>query len=369
MLTWWNRLWVNRYRSCLAAAVLASIAFLIRVSFTGVAGRGAPYMTFFLATTLAASEGGFWPGMIALVLGALFAGLIITPGGWPHLIDPSDPLALTRYLVGGGFVCAVCQALINSRDRAREAEEKLRDSERLLREQRDALQQSNHDLEQFAFVASHDLQEPLRIVNVYAELLVQKMDTASAGELRQYRDFIRTGITKMSSLIRDVLEYSRVIQDEVQKSVADANVAAADALATLSAIVEEARAEVVIESLPIVQAAPAPLVQVFQNLFSNAIKYRRNGVRPVIRVTARVSENTATFEVADNGVGFDPQYASKIFDLFVRLRRDHNEGTGLGLAICKRIVERHGGTIWAESSVGAGTSLFFRLPLATPKNP
>jgi signal transduction histidine kinase len=130
---------------------------------------------------------------------------------------------------------------------------------------------------------------------------------------------------------------------------------------------EESGAEVVIGPLPIVQSVQSPLTQVFQNLLSNAIKYRKHDVRPVIRVTARVKDSAAIFEVCDNGVGFEPRYASKIFELFARLNNDHSDGTGLGLAICKRIIERHGGTIWAESSPGAGTKLSFRLPVAASK--
>ncbi len=366
MSTWWNRLWTNRYRSCLAAAVLAGIALLVRMALNGFAGRGAPYLTFFLATTVSASEGGFWPGLIALIIGGLLAGFIVTPGGWAHLVDPSDPLALLRYLVAGGFVCWVCQALINSRDRARDAEEKLRQSERLLREQRDALERSNRDLEQFAFVASHDLQEPLRIVNIYSDLLLRKLNTAAVDELHQYREFIQTGVTRMSSLIRDVLQYSRVIHGELQISPVDANAAVADAMAALRGLIKEADAEIFIEQLPTVEAALSPLTQVFQNLLSNAIKYRKRDVRPEIRVSAQVKETAAIFEVRDNGIGFEPQYASKIFDLFARLDNDRTEGTGLGLAICKRIIERYGGKIWAESTHGTGARLFFQLPVPVP---
>lgn len=369
MRAWWNRLWINRYRSCLAAAILAGCAFLLRVCLNRIAGRGAPYLTFFLATTITASEGGFWPGVVSLVLGGLLAGLIVTPGGWKHLVDPSDPLALPRYLVGGGFVCWVCQALISSRDRARDAEEKLRQSEGLLRDQRDALQQSNRDLEQFAYVASHDLQEPLRTINIYSELLVRKVNTASPEELKLYRGFIQGAVTRMSSLIRDVLQYSRVIHGEVQVVGADANVCVAHAIEALHAFMEDTGAEVVTDPLPIVRAAQAPLTQVFQNLLSNAIKYRRGDIPPLIRVTARATENMATFQVCDNGIGFDSQYAAKIFDLFARLNRDGNEGTGLGLAICKRVIERYGGTIWAESSPGVGTKIFFQLPMANPQAP
>ncbi|HEY4085298.1 MAG TPA: ATP-binding protein [Bryobacteraceae bacterium] len=228
-----------------------------------------------------------------------------------------------------------------------------------------SLERSNRDLEQFAFVASHDLQEPLRIISIYSDLLLRKTNTASPDELRQYREFIQEGVKRMSSLIRDVLQYSRVIHGELQISPVDANIAVAEALKALRTSVEEADAEIAIEPLPTVQAALYPLIQVFQNLLSNAIRYRRSNVPPIIRIAARINEDVAIFEVSDNGAGFDQQYATKVFDLFTRLDNKRDGGTGLGLAFCKRVIERYGGRIWAESAAGVGTKLFFQLPLET----
>lgn len=366
MFHWWHSLWASPGRARLAAVVLAVAALLIRFPLIGIAGTKALYLTFFLATATSASQGGIWPGLISLILGGLFSGFLVKAGGWGHIIDPSDPDGLLRYFVAGAFVCWICQALIASRDRALAAERRLTESEHLLRTQAAALQRSNRDLEQFAFVASHDMQEPLRMINIYSELLVRKAGGTHAEELRIYCDPIRTGVEKMENLIRDLLRYSQVIHGEPEVSIIDAGATVESAMQAVRAAADEAGARIIVETLPAVYAAESALTQVFQNLLSNAIKYRKQNVSPVIRISAQVREGTAVFEVSDNGIGFEPQMASKIFGLFTRLNGAQYEGTGLGLAICKSIVERFGGSIWAESEPGIGTKFFFRLPAAIP---
>lgn len=365
MLRWWHRIWADRRWAWLIAAGLAVAALLIRLLLNRLTGNAAPYLTFFLAAAISAWQGGLWPGIAALVLGGLFETLFFPSGGGVHIIDPADQYGPVRYLVAGGFVCWICQALIASRDKARAAEQRLRESESLLRAQADALRQSNSDLEQFAFVASHDMQEPLRMVNIYSELLLRNLDTATPEQMKTYRSFIQSGVSRMENLIRDLLRYSRVIHGELEVSVVDANAAAAEALEAVRAAMDESAADVVIGNLPAVRAAESPLTQVFQNLLSNAIKYRKDGVPPVVHVTGRIEGDVVVFQVSDNGIGFEPQFAMKIFGLFTRLSDGRQEGTGLGLAICKRIVERYGGTIWAESAPGEGAKIFFTLPCET----
>jgi light-regulated signal transduction histidine kinase (bacteriophytochrome) len=344
---------------------LALGALLVRLALRPFTGSGAPYLTFFLATATSAWQGGLWPGVISLVLGGLFSLYLADDTAWNQVMDPSDPSGLLRYLVGGAFVCGICQALINSRDRAQAAERRLLENEELLRSQAVALKRSNNDLEQFAFVASHDMQEPLRMINIYSELLVRKAGEANAEGLRIYLDPIRNGVGRMENLIRDLLRYSQVIHGDAEVTVVDANAAVKRAAEAVRAAAEEAAAEIVIGELPRVRAAESPLTQVFQNLLSNAIKYRNDRVPPVIRISARVDDGIAEFEVSDNGIGFEPHLASKIFGLFTRLEGARFEGTGLGLAICKSVVERYGGMIWAESEAGAGAKFLFRLPAAS----
>jgi len=346
------------------SVLLAIAALLLRLLLNAFVNPGAPYLTFFLATATSAALGGFWPGIVTLLLGGIFSGFLAPSGGFAHLNDPTDPYGLLRYFVAGGFVCWICQALISSRDRARLAELRLMESERQLRIQAEALQRSNRDLEQFAFVASHDLREPLRIVNIYSELLIARLHSDSPNQLQQYRFFIESAVKRMEDLIRDVLHYSRAIHSEGLPEVVDANAAAAQAIDILRLSAEETGAEILLEPLPAVLAAAAPLTQVFQNLLSNAIKYRRCGVPPRIRVTSIVQDETVTIAVIDNGIGFDPQFADKIFRLFARLNGSEYEGTGLGLAICKRVIERYGGTIRADGSPGTGSTFSFTLPAA-----
>lgn len=339
-------------------------ALLLRFILNEVSGYGAPYLVFFLAATASASRGGWWPGLPSLAFGALLSGFVVAPGGWAHLLDPNDPFGVVRYSVAGLFVCWICDALIEARERAEAAEREVRIQETRLREQAETLKRSNYDLEQFAFVASHDIQEPLRVVSLYSQLLLQKIDAASLEERALYSATIEDAVAKAQSLIRDLLQYSRVIHGESGVEPVDCNAVAAAALDAVRGSAEQDGAEFSIGPLPFVLAQPSLLLQVFQNLFSNAIRYRKDEMAPQIQVRATVDAGVAIISVRDNGIGFDEQSREKIFGLFTRLHRER-DGTGLGLAICKRIIERFGGTIWARSVEGAGATFTFTLPLAS----
>lgn len=239
-----------------------------------------------------------------------------------------------------------------------------KEAEARLHEQAEELRRSNHDLEQFAFVASHDMQEPLRMVNIYAQLMLRRIAESDFRDLDQHAAWIDEGVTRMTRLIRDLLQYSRVIHGEPEEAIADAYRAAQEALRANWVLVEQCGARVVINPLPQVIAGESQVVVVFQNLIANAIKYRRPEVPPRVRITGGVRDGRATFRVEDNGMGFSKEYAAKVFKLFTRLHGNEYEGTGLGLAICKRIVERYGGSIGVESEPGVGSTFFFTLPAA-----
>jgi PAS domain S-box-containing protein len=241
---------------------------------------------------------------------------------------------------------------------------RLKEAEAELQLQAEELKRSNRDLEQFAFVASHDMQEPLRTVNIYTELLLRRMEEGRSEELNQFAEYIHKGVARMERLIRDLLHYSRVIHDQSEDHVVDAGAAAREAVKVSQALVEQSGAQVTIDALPTVLAGEAHVTQLFQNLISNAIKYRREDAVPRIRISAEMRDGQALFRVADNGMGFEPQYAEKVFRLFTRLHGHQYGGSGLGLAICQRIVERYGGSIGAESRVGEGSTFFFTLPAA-----
>ncbi len=226
---------------------------------------------------------------------------------------------------------------------------------------RKQLELANRELEEFAFVASHDLQEPLRMVSIYTELILNDVHSGNAS-LGEYGAFIRDGVRHMEDLIRDLLVFSRVIhEDESPIGRGDLSASLHEALNVLKSRIAETGAEISVSSLPVVRGDSSQLVHVFQNIISNALKYRELGSRPIIDISARREGFYSIISVSDAGIGFDPQYADRIFGLFKRLHKHEYPGTGLGLAICKRIVERYGGRIWAESKPGAGSTFSFSL--------
>jgi signal transduction histidine kinase len=224
------------------------------------------------------------------------------------------------------------------------------------------LVRSNRDLEQFAYIASHDLQEPLRAVAGFTTLLQQRYEGKFDEKADGYIRFVVDGVSRMEALISGLLEYSRVNTRSGVSEPVRADEALKEALANLHTAVERSGARVTATLLPTVRADPAQLTHVFQNLLANAVKFHSD--RPLeIEVGARPQDGSWLFWVRDNGIGLDPQYADRIFLIFQRLHtRDKYPGTGIGLAICKRIVERHGGKIWVESQLGQGATFYFTLP-------
>jgi PAS domain S-box-containing protein len=225
------------------------------------------------------------------------------------------------------------------------------------------LQKLNSELEEFAYVASHDMQEPLRMINAYTQMLVRRHVQADNQQAMEFARTIRTGVERMEELIRDLLSYSRAVHAEDQSpGPADLGAALAQAVSMLESRINETGATVIAGELPVVLGDESQLSQVFQNLLSNALKYCRENEPPQIRISARQENRAWLVSVEDNGIGFQPQYAERIFGLFKRLHKQAYPGTGLGLAICKRVVERYGGRIWAESEPGRGSTFFFVLP-------
>jgi PAS domain S-box-containing protein len=232
-----------------------------------------------------------------------------------------------------------------------------------LEEQNRQLANSNAELEQFAYVASHDLQEPLRAVAGCTQILAQRYKGRLDSDADALVAHIVDGSSRMKALIEDLLSLSRVSsQGEPPRQVDTADVFRR-AMTHLQGRVEEQGAQVSTDALPVIRGDFTQLVQLFQNLIGNALKYRRAGVAPQVSVTARRSATEHEFCVRDNGIGIDSQYFERIFGVFQRLHtRDEYPGTGIGLAICRKIVERHGGRIWIESTVGRGSAFHFTLP-------
>jgi len=230
----------------------------------------------------------------------------------------------------------------------------------------EALRQANIELEEFAYVASHDLQEPLRMVNIYSQMLLKRIEQPLDPKLQEYAGYIRGGVQRMERLIHDLLTYSRVTHaEDGEVSAANLESVLEQALIALDTRMKENHAEVSMAQLPVVAGDEGQLTHVFQNLLSNAIKYRKREETPRIHVDAHRNDGHWVVRVRDNGIGFDQSQAERIFGLFKRLHRSQDyPGTGVGLAICKHIVERYRGRIWAESELGVGSTFFVSLPAA-----
>ncbi len=246
---------------------------------------------------------------------------------------------------------------------ARDITEQERNQE-ALREVNEKLVRANADLEQFAYSASHDLQEPLRMVSLYAELLRRRLSGQLDEKGEECIDFILGGAARMDQLLRDLraFTYASTAGGELTHEV-DANEALQRVLASLKAAIDESGATVTSVPLPRVRIHAFQLEQLFQNLIGNAIRYRSEQP-PVIDVAAERCDQFWRFSVRDNGIGIEPQYKEQVFGMFKRLHSSADyPGTGMGLAICQRIVERAGGHIWVESEPGNGSTFLFTLPV------
>ncbi len=230
------------------------------------------------------------------------------------------------------------------------------------------LRRANEDLEQFAFSASHDLQEPLRTVKIYSELLARSYRGRLDEQASQFLGYILTGATRMEMLVRDLLTYTQLTRFEAAQEPVDASEILNNTLANLAGAISESGAQVKADPLPSLPVHRAHLQQLFQNLIGNAIKYRSPDRPPVIQITAERKNEYWVFAVGDNGIGIPPEYKERIFGLFKRLHTSEQyTGTGIGLAICQRIVDRYHGRIWVESQPGKGSTFRFSLPVGTAR--
>lgn len=307
---------------------------------------------------------------------------------YPDTITPTPPaeLPLARAIQGkaadeielfirnakrpdGIFISANGRPLKDERDQLMGGVVVFRDitrrkqSEQELRRLNEELIGSNKELEQFAYVASHDLQEPLRTVTNYVQLLTRKYQGHLDEKADKYIGYIVDGADRMSALIQDLLTYSRVNARVQNIEPTDSQATLRRTLDNLKVTIKEADAVVTHDSLPTLMATGSLLGQVFQNLISNAIKFRSEKP-PCIHISVRQKANEWIFCIEDNGIGIDPEFAERIFVIFQRLhtRREY-PGTGIGLAVCKKIVESHGGRIWVESQPGRGSKFYFTWPI------
>jgi signal transduction histidine kinase len=226
------------------------------------------------------------------------------------------------------------------------------------------LNESLHELENFAYAASHDLKEPLRMIGMYTQLLKKRIGGQLEGSNAEFMGYVTDGVSRMQVLLDDLLKYSRLGKEEQDVRNVDLNNTLFVVIHNLTAAMKETDAAIVVTSLPTVWASSVEMTQLFQNLISNAVKFRRKETPPMIEI--RVTELSPTklrFMIADNGIGIPKQHQDRVFNIFERLNsRTDYEGSGIGLATCKKIVQNAGGEIWLESTENVGTTFFFTLP-------
>jgi len=240
----------------------------------------------------------------------------------------------------------------------------LKDVEKQLKETINELERSNEELQSFAYITSHDLQEPLRTMGNYAGLLKMRYEGKLDKDADDFLEFMTGGATRMKDMIQGLLDYSSVGTrggEFIEFSTGDA---LNDALINLKSAIEECPAEIVYDPLPVINGDKDQISRVFQNLIGNALKFRRKGVPPKIRIKITKKDDEYVFSVSDNGIGLEEEYSDKIFEVFKRLHAiGEYQGAGIGLAIVKRIVDRHGGHIWVKSELGKGSTFYFTIPI------
>lgn len=323
----------------------------------------------FLALATAAAMAAAWLAANFFVLRRVRSLVKVT-----RELTHGDLAARTGEVAGTGELHELARSFDQMAGALQQREEERDRAQRELRQLNEQLEQrvaqrtlelkrSNDDLEQFAYVASHDLQEPLRMVTSYLQLLQTRYQERLDADAREFIAYAREGAERMQALTRGLLEYSRISTRGRAFEPVDCEKVLSDVLANLKVAMDDSRATVTHAPLPTVKADPVQLTQVLQNLIGNAIKFRRDQP-PVIHVAATRKGPDWQFSVRDNGLGIEPRDFDRIFVIFQRLHtREKFPGTGLGLAFCKKIVERHGGRIWLESTPGQGTTFYFTLPV------
>jgi PAS domain S-box-containing protein len=242
-------------------------------------------------------------------------------------------------------------------------ENEVRERTKKLEETNIKLLQSNRDLEQFAYVASHDLKEPLRMISTYIQLIMMKLGEPAA-EVKEYAGFVKEGVTRMRSLIDDILEYSQLERTGFRWVDVDVKTLVQEVIRNLENDIIQKNAIIELGNLPVVKSSHSLLGHLIQNLVSNALKFVNPDTAPMIRISVEKEGSEWVFSVADNGIGINPEYADKVFEIFKRLNsRENYSGTGIGLALCKRIIELHNGKIWFEPNPSGGTIFRFTTPL------
>lgn len=347
----------DRRRLIVAAVALFALVTVLRFA---IANPNIPLVTpWFIPVVLAALAYGFRGAAVAT-----FAALVpytvwsITDGpsglGFWELFSRAVALAIPWLIFG--WVFELLAGTLSARTQFTEQ----------LEQANAELERSNRDLEQFANVASHDLREPLRVVDGFVDLLDRRAGPELSPDHRRYLGMMKGATSRMQELIDDILAWSRAGSAQLEITRVDSGELVRDVEASLAPAIAEAGATIEADGLPTIRADRAQLRQVFQNLMANAIKFHGDDP-PRVVVTGEETTDGWRFSIADNGIGVDPKYAERIFEMFSRLHgRDAYPGTGVGLAICATVVEKHGGRIWVEPTPGGGSTFRFTVRGSMP---
>ncbi len=259
------------------------------------------------------------------------------------------------------------QLQIEQLQRENQYQGQLLEQSKQIEQQNIELTQANEELQQFAYVVSHDLKEPLRMIASYIQLMLRRLPenlTNTGGDIETYSNFINEGVTRMSLLLDGLLQYATVGEEKEEKEELDIREIADYATFNLKLLIQETNAEIHIGEMPILNVLASRFTQIFQNLISNAIKFRKPDTAPIINITCKKQDKEYLFSVNDNGIGISSEHLERVFIIFQRLHtRKQYEGTGIGLSICQKIITRLGGKIWVESERAVGTTFYFTVPI------
>lgn len=342
------------------------------MAFLGYFGPGRMYLVALsvFVTLIFPAPAGYWTVAINTFICLLF-GIMIHFGIYP-------PAVVLDYTIGSWiavssnviFLCTACVAALDllikglqtTIDKEELLQKQLREESKVLEKMLVSVDAKNKELEQFAHIASHDLQEPLRTVSSLSSLLEKEYGEKLQGDGKTYLRYLAISTERMRALITGLLDYSR-IGKEGKPEQADCNKIVKQVLMGIAVRINETGTHIIVDPLPMIYCFPVELAQLFQNLITNAIKFVKPDIIPEIRISAREEGKQWVFSVSDNGIGIEPRFYEKIFVIFQRLHpRSEYEGTGLGLAYCKKIVELHEGKIWVESEPGKGSAFYFSIP-------
>jgi signal transduction histidine kinase len=379
----------------LLALIMVGIVIVIRLGIARIDPDLAhPYLLFPLAILISAWVGGFGPGILATVIATVAIDyFFLEPYYSLGLEHPAQWIAQSVNFVQGLIISGLAgskrrlmgllqqsrdeleQRVIQRTDQLRASnaalEGQIEENHRTLEELRTQaiqLERSNRELQDFASVASHDLQEPLRKIQAFGDRLRVKCAPAFTEEGRDYLDRMHNAASRMQVLINDLLSFSRVTTRAQPFAPVDLGMVVRDVLTDLETRIEQLGARVEVQELPTIDADALQMRQLVQNLVSNGLKFHKPDVPPVVRIWSRPAptkeQEMVQLLIEDNGIGFDEKYLDRIFSIFQRLHgRGTYEGTGIGLAVCRKIAERHGGTITAHSTPGQGSTFIVQLPV------